>query len=106
VAPASLRAENRGPVGPVRDDDSARPTTAPAGKTTPAGADATPTRARAAGASATPSVRPTIIDAPPTTASAPGGHGSATPAIIALVIVLVLAAVGITAVLRRPRGER
>jgi hypothetical protein len=107
VSPGGLRAENKGPAGTVHGRVSAPPATAPARNSPPAGAGATPAPSRTGAAGATAaSVRPTILVAPPTTASAPAGHGSATPAIIALVIVLVLAAVGITAVLRRPRGER
>jgi hypothetical protein len=112
VSPGSLRATNTGGGAAVQSGHTDRATASPRG-TTPASAPATPARSPAARASgtaagATPSGRPVISDAPPTraAASAPGGHGSAAPAIIALVIVLVLAAVGIVAVLRRPRRER
>jgi hypothetical protein len=47
-----------------------------------------------------------VVNAPPDADSTPASHGSVTPAIIALVIVLALAAVGITAVLRRPRRDQ
>jgi hypothetical protein len=106
LSPGSLRAENKTSAGTVHSDVSSQPTTAPARDTTPAGAGATPTRSQTASAAATPSGRPTIEDAQPKAASAPASHGSAAPAIIALVLVVVLAAVGITAVLRRPRRER
>jgi hypothetical protein len=110
VSPGSLRATNTGGGGAVQSGHTDRATASPR-DATPASAPATPAKSPAAGASRTgpaPSVRPTILVAPPAraAASAPGGHGSAAPAIIALVIVLVLAAVGIVAVLRRPRRER
>jgi hypothetical protein len=58
-------------------------------------------------ASADPSAKAAIVNAPPSATSAASvNHGSAAPAIIALVIVLVLAAVGVTAVLRRPRRDQ
>jgi hypothetical protein len=49
-----------------------------------------------------------ISNAPPVAAgdSQSPSHGSAVPAIIALVIVVLLAAGAITAVLRRPRRAR
>jgi hypothetical protein len=113
VSPASLRAQNTRQAGTVHHHSQQHRTTAPAGQTTPAGqpaathpaAAATSSRPAARGAS-TPSGRTTIRDAQPRAASTPASHGSATPAIIALVIVLVLAAAGVTAVLRRPRRER
>jgi hypothetical protein len=110
IAPAELRAENTRPAASAGKHAPAasRPTAAPAHETSPASGPATPARASgaAARASTAPSQRPTVVDAPPDAASAPVSHGSATPAIIALVIVLVLAAVGITAVLRRPRRDQ
>jgi hypothetical protein len=116
VTPASLRAQNQQRPVTVHHHAKQHRTTAPAGQTTPAGqATSTHPAAGAAqsstppaphGSRTTPATPPTIQDAQPKAASAPAGHGSATPAIIALVIVLVLAAAGITAVLRRPRRER
>lgn len=110
VSPGSLRATNRGGGGAVNSGHADRATASPR-NAAPASAPATPPESPAAGATkpgATPSGSASVQDAPPTraAASAPGGHGSAAPAIIALVIVLVLAAVGIVAVLRRPRRER
>jgi hypothetical protein len=109
ISPGSLRATNTGGGAAVKSGHADRASASPR-ETTPASAPATPTKTPAAGTagkSATPSARTSIQDAPPTkAAAAPGGHGSAAPAIIALVIVLVLAAVGIVAVLRRPRRER
>ena len=118
VSPASLRAQNtRGP-GTVQHHARQHRTTAPAGQTIPAGqATATHPAARTAGparssppaahsSGPTPSGQATIRDAQPKAAAAPASHGSATPAIIALVIVLLLAGAGITAVLRRPRREQ
>jgi hypothetical protein len=107
ISPGSLRATNAGKSATVQNRATPRQTTTAPRQTSPASAAATPTPSPSrAGGAATPSGRATIVDAPPTTASAPAGHGSATPAIIALVLVLVLAAVGVVAVLRRPRRER
>lgn len=114
VSPASLRAKNTGQLATVHHHSQQHHATAPAGQTTPAGqptsshpaGTATSSSPAAHGSGSTPSGRATIRDAQPRAASAPASHGSATPAIIALVIVLVLAAAGITAVLRRPRRER
>jgi hypothetical protein len=110
VSPGSLRATNTGKMATVRNTAQPRQTTTAPRQTSPASVPATPARTgaqtKSQGATATPSGRATIVDAPPTTASAPASQGSATPAIIALVIVLALAAVGIAAVLRRPRRER
>jgi hypothetical protein len=108
ISPGSLRATNTGKVATVRNQSRPRQTATAARQTSPATDAATPTPAQTGNhaATATPSGRASIVDAPPTTASAPVSHGSAAPAIIALVIVLVLAAVGIVAVLRRPRRER
>jgi hypothetical protein len=116
VSPASLRAQNTRRPGTVHHRVQQHRTTAPAGQTTPAGQATTATRPAAGAApssppaahssGATPSGQATIRDAQPKAATAPASHGSATPAIIALVIVLVLAGAGITAVLRRPRRER
>jgi hypothetical protein len=105
VSPGSLRARNASPGSTVRSPvthaASGAPDTPTASATTHAAAASSspdPTR----GASQAPSVR----NAPPTTAAAPASHGSAAPAILALVIVLILAAIGIIAVLRRPRREQ
>jgi hypothetical protein len=113
IAPADLRAANTRPAGSGGSAGkpapaASRPAAAPAQQTSPAGAPATPAHAAraTAGASTAPSQRATVVNAPPDAASTPASHGSATPAIIALVIVLVLAAVGITAVLRRPRRDQ
>jgi hypothetical protein len=101
ITPGSLRATNVSPAGSVKEKTALpRDTTTPARATAPARAAAkTPAPARPAPTA----LRTTILDAPPAAASAPASHGSATPAIIALVIVLALTAAGITAVLRRPR---
>jgi hypothetical protein len=107
VGPGSLRATNAGEPGHLKESSHPQQTAASARATTPASSPATPARTPAAGATATPAGRAKIVDAPPTTAAgARVSHGSAAPALIALVIVLVLAAVGIVAVLRRPRRER
>jgi hypothetical protein len=102
VSPDSLRARNTAPAGTVKKDGGSPATTAPARATASATASATPAR----DASTTPTGRTTIVNAPPAAASGPVSHGSATPAIIALVIVLVLAAVGITVAVRRPRRDQ
>jgi hypothetical protein len=110
IAPADLRAENTRPAASAAKPAPAasRQIAAPSRGTSPAGAPAAPshTAGTVARASTAPSGRPTVVNAPPDAASAPVSHGSAAPAIIALVIVLVLAAVGITAVLRRPRRDQ
>jgi hypothetical protein len=111
IDPAGLRAENTEPATTAGQPVPAasRQTAAPAGGSGPASAAAAPSRT-AAGArtsqSTQPPGRPAVVNAPPMATSARVSHGSATPAIIALVIVLVLAAVGITAVLRRPRRDQ
>jgi hypothetical protein len=106
IAPADLRAENTRPAAAAgKTAHAAAPqTAAPARETSPAHAPAVPSRT--ARASTAPSRRATVVNAPPDAASSPASHGSATPAIIALAIVLALAAVGITAVLRRPRRDQ
>jgi hypothetical protein len=105
VGPGSLRATNVRRPEPLKNSTQPQQATTPARTTAPAGGQATPTQTPTTGATA--SGRAKIVDAPPTAAaSAPASHGSATPAIIALVLVLVLAAVGIVVVLRRPRRER
>jgi hypothetical protein len=104
VSPGSLRARNASPGSTVRSPvthaASGAPDTPTASATTHAAASSSPDPTRSA--SQSPSVR----NAPPTTAAAPASHGSAAPAILALVIVLILAAIGIIAVLRRPRREQ
>lgn len=120
ISPASLRANNKAPGSAVRTNHRAHPAAhpahpaaAPAQHSRPAGtattsAPASPS-ARASTSSSSPSsASPAISNAPPVAASdsQPPGHGSAVPAIIALVIVLLLAAAGITAALRRPRRAR
>ena len=110
VTPASLRAENTRPAAAARHHARAasRQKAAPAQPASPASAPATPSHPAAARTSTItpPAGSATVVNAPPTVASARVGHGSATPAIIALLIVLVLAAVGIAAVLRRPRRDQ
>ena len=121
VSPASLRANNQAPGSAVRTKHpvhpgthpahpaarSAHPAADPARSTGPRGtATASAPASPSARASASPS--PTISNAPPVAADngQPPGHGSAIPAIIALVLVVLLAAGGITAALRRPRRAR
>jgi len=123
VSPASLRANNQAPGSAVRTKNPAHPGAHPAhpaarsarpaagsARSTGPGGTAAPSSPRSqsarAGASSSPS--PVISNAPPVAASdnQPSGHGSAVPAIIALVIVVLLAAGGITAALRRPRRAR
>jgi hypothetical protein len=106
--PSSVRALNTSPAGTVRKPALKHETSRPTQGASPAASRTTPTSARPSGAAAVASsAAPTVRDAQPTVASAAQvSHGSATPAIIALVIVLLLAAAGITAVLRRPRRER
>lgn len=108
ITPAALRAENTHPAttGGQHAHAAPRHTAASAPKTSRAARPATPSRTAAAKATAAPSGRATVVDAPPREASNPASHGSPTPAIIALVIVLVLAAAGITAMLRRPRRDQ
>jgi hypothetical protein len=106
VSPGSLRATNTGKLATVQNPSTPQQTTTAPRETSPASGAARPAPTGSNRASATPSGRATIVDAPPTTASGPAGHGSARPALIALVIVLALAAAGIVAVLRRPRRER
>ena len=109
VTPAALRAENTRPAGTARRHahTNTRQAAASAQATSQAAAPPTPSSRTTAAASADPSAKAAIVNAPPSAASAaPVSHGSAAPAIIALVIVLVLAAAGITAVLRRPRRDQ
>jgi hypothetical protein len=122
VSPASLRANNKAPGSAVKAKHQTHPGAHPAHpgaqSTQPAAA---PARSRPGGTAMTsapvsPSARanassspsPVISNAPPVAASdsQSPSHGSAVPAIIALVIVVLLAAGGITAVLRRPRRAR
>jgi hypothetical protein len=107
VSPASLRAENTRPAATVRHRARAasRQKAAPA-QPTSAPATSSHTATASTKASTTSSGPATVVNAPPTAATASVSHGSATSAIIALVIVLVLAAVGIAAVLRRPRRDQ
>jgi hypothetical protein len=123
ISPASLRANNKAPGSAVRTENPAHPgahaahpaarpahpAAGPARSTGPGGsaaASAPVSQSARAGTSSSPS--PVISNAPPVAASdsQPPSHGSAVPAIIALVIVVLLAAGGITAVLRRPRRAR
>jgi hypothetical protein len=106
VSPGSVRATNTAKMATVQNHAPPGQTATVPRQTSSASASGTPAPARSQRAAATPSGRARIVDAPPTTASAPASHGSAAPALIALVIVLVLAAAGIVAVLRRPRRER
>ena len=124
VSPASLRANNRAPGSAVKAKHQAHaaahpahPAAAPAHHSRPAGTAAASAPARPSARTGTsssssslssPSSSPSISNAPPVAASdsQPASHGSAAPAIIALVIVLLLAGAGIAAVLRRPRRAR
>lgn len=114
LAPASLRAENarRAAAVPRPAPAASRHAASPGGQASPATAPATPSQTATARAStASPGRtaarrRATIGNAPPTAASAPVSHGSAAPAAIALALVLALAAIGITVVLRRPRRDQ
>jgi hypothetical protein len=121
ISPASLRANNKAPGSAVRTNHPAHPaaqSAQPAAQPThPAGTPARGTRGAGTATATTPvspsahassSPLPTISNAPPVAAgdSQPPSHGSAVPAIIALVIVVLLAAAGITAALRRPRRAR
>jgi hypothetical protein len=104
VSPGSLRATNPSPAGIVTS-----PVTHPASDASDTPSTPATTHAPAATPTSVPTqttATPQVSDAPPTTASAPAGHGSATPAIIALVIVVALIAIGIVAVLRRPRRDQ
>jgi hypothetical protein len=123
VSPASLRANNKAPGSAVKAKHQTHPGAHPAHpaarSTHPAGAPArsnSPGGTAAASAPVSQSARantssspsPVISNAPPVAAgdSQSPSHGSAGPAIIALVIVVLLAAGAITAVLRRPRRAR
>ena len=121
VSPASLRANNKAPGSAVRTKHPASPaaqSAQPAAQPThPAGTPARSTRGAGTPTASAPASRsahagsappPTISNAPPVAArdSQSPSHGSAVPAIIALVIVVLLAAGGITAALRRPRRAR
>lgn len=94
-------------TGTPAADPTARPglTTALTPAPTPASTTASTLNSTPAGAAAASSAQPSIMDAPPVAAAAHASHGSATPAIVALAIVLLLAAGGIAAVLRRPRRD-
>ena len=105
ASPGSLRATNASPAGTVKNPASRATSGAPDTPTTPATTHAA-AASHSAGPAGSPSQAPSVRNAPPTTASAPASHGSAAPAILALVIVVILAAIGITAVLRRPRREQ
>ncbi len=117
VSPASLRANNKAPDGSTggtthpahQAAHQARQAAHPARSGGPAGtATTTAPAGRSARASISSSPSPAISNAPPVAASdsQPASHGSAAPAIIALVIVVLLAAAGIIAALRRPRRAR
>jgi hypothetical protein len=107
ISPASLRAENAHPA------PTATPThPAPTRHTAASGPTARPKRPFHSASAHSPSAQPSpsatrrtpaVSNAPPAAATSPPGHSSPLPAIIALVIVLVLAAIGIVAMLRRPR---
>jgi hypothetical protein len=108
-SPASVRARNAAPPGAGRPTSAAaRTSPGPAAPAAPAAtsAAASPRSSAPAAAGARPTGSPTVRDAPPAVATTPVSHGSPAPAIIALVIVLLLAAAGITAAARRPRRER
>lgn len=107
ISPASLRAHNTSSAGTVKHPASHPASTGSSASSTPASPAAAPgktTPAPGGSSKATPAA--TVRNAQPAADSHPASHGSATPAIIALVIVLAVAAVGLTAVLRRPRRER
>lgn len=108
IPPASLRASNTSPPRTVRKSSSQQNSPAPARQTTPATHPASPSGSTRAGGGAAPSTTPAaaVRNAQPTAASAPVSHGSALPAILALVIVAVLAVIGIAAAARRPRREQ
>jgi hypothetical protein len=109
ITPASLRATNTGPLRTVRKPSPPKNSPAPAGQTSSATHPAPPAPAttRAGGGAAPPaSPAAAVRNAQPTVASAPVSHGSALPAILALVIVAVLVIIGIAAAARRPRRER
>ncbi|HLX51597.1 MAG TPA: hypothetical protein VKS82_24990 [Streptosporangiaceae bacterium] len=105
ISPANLRATNTSPLPTVRGPSSRKSPPAPARQTTSATQPAAPsgTTRAGGGAAATPSPPPAVRNAQPTVASAPVSHGSALPAILALVIVTVLVVTGIVAAARRPR---
>jgi hypothetical protein len=109
-SPDSVRALNTGPAGPASTSpDGAASTSAAAGATSaPATISPAPRRRNSAPAAAraTPPRTPAVLDAPPAAASAHVSHGSPVPALVALVVVMLLAAAGITAAARRPRRER
>ncbi|HEY1914761.1 MAG TPA: hypothetical protein VGH27_04220 [Streptosporangiaceae bacterium] len=105
VSPGSLRATNASPPRTVTNPGTQKTGGASDPPTTPATTHAA-AASHSPGPTSSPSQAPSVRNAPPTTASAPAGHGSAAPAILALVIVVILAAIGITAVLRRPRREQ
>lgn len=110
LRPDSIRARNTVPV-----DATPTPKSDPTTKTPPhTGTSGSPTRGRSTPTTigtptGTPSPGasgvPTIVDVGPAAEPASTGPGSATPAIVALVIVLLLGAVGVTIALRRPRRE-
>ena len=118
ITPASLRANNKAPGSAVRTKHpahpavhSAHPAAAPAQHSRPAATATTSapaSRSARTSTSSSSSPLPSISNAPPVAASdsQPASHGSALPAIIALVLVLLLAAAGIVAALRRPRRAR
>jgi hypothetical protein len=117
ISPASLRANNKAPGSAVRTKHPAHPAVHPAHPAAPArhsrpAATATTSapasRSARTSTSSSSSPSPSISNAPPVAASdsQPASHGSALPAIIALVLVLLLAAAGIAAALRRPRRAR
>jgi hypothetical protein len=118
ISPASLRSNNKAPGSAVRTKHpadpavhSAHPAAAPAQHSRPAATATTSapaSRSARTSTSSSSSPLPSISNAPPVAASdsQPASHGSALPAIIALVLVLLLAAAGIVAALRRPRRAR
>ena len=122
ISPASLRANNKAPGSAVRTKHRAHPAGHPAHPAAapahhsrpvgaaPASAPASSSAQASTSSSSSPlsSPSPSISNAPPVAASdsQPASHGSAVPAIIALVLVLLLAAAGIAAALRRPRRAR
>lgn len=119
-SPDSVQAHNTAPTGGVTPK---KPITKPTGATTqpaqptsgsngdPVGAGTQSTAATGAstdtGAISAPpaAAAPSIVDVNPTSDAAQTSHGSATPAIVALVIVLLLGAAGTAFALRRPSRD-
>jgi hypothetical protein len=108
VSPDKLRATNTGSAGTVKESSSPGKTTAPpTGQTSSATHPAAPSNtARAGGAAPSTAPAADVRNAQPTAVSASASHGSALPAVLALVIVAVLVVIGIVAAARRPRRDQ